>query len=292
MGGSECHSRRDEARRNGATCASRSVVRRVTNLSQHAEAAKRYRSAVDGRTLTTVCVGEVGGNDDVSARVLLVEDDESVRRSTGLLLERAGLDIEGASTGEDALVDIAREHFDLVLLDIMLPGIGGFEVCRRIRRFSQVPIVFLTARADVSDVVAGLELGADDYVVKPFEGAELLARVRAVLRRNEKEPTAPTIQVGEIVVDRAGFSATKHGARLDLSATEFRLLVELTNHAGQVLTREMLLERVWGYDYLGDSRLVDMAVKRLRDKLEDDSRKPTYITTVRGVGYRFERPQE
>jgi two-component system response regulator MtrA len=228
----------------------------------------------------------------VSARVLLVEDDESVRRSTGLMLERAGLDIEGAANGEDALVDIARETFDLVLLDVMLPGIGGFEVCRRVRRFSQVPIVFLTARADVSDVVAGLELGADDYVVKPFEGAELIARVRAVLRRNEKEPAAPTIQVGEIVVDRAGFSATKHGVGLDLSATEFRLLVELTNHAGQVLTREMLLERVWGYDYLGDSRLVDMAVKRLRDKLEDDSRNPTYITTVRGVGYRFERPPE
>jgi two-component system response regulator MtrA len=228
----------------------------------------------------------------MSARVLLVEDDESVRRSTGLLLERAGIDIEGASTGEDALVDIARERFDLVLLDVMLPGIGGFEVCRRVRRFSQVPIVFLTARADVTDVVAGLELGADDYVVKPFDGAELIARVRAVLRRNEKEPSAPTIEVGAIVVDRAGFSATKHGASLDLSATEFRLLVELINHLGQVLTREMLLERVWGYDYLGDSRLVDMAVKRLRDKVEDDSRNPSYITTVRGVGYRFERPPE
>jgi two-component system response regulator MtrA len=228
----------------------------------------------------------------VSARVLLVEDDESVRRSTGLLLERAGIDIEGAATGEDALVDLAREQFDLVLLDVMLPGIGGFEVCRRVRRFSQVPIVFLTARADVTDVVAGLELGADDYVVKPFEGAELIARVRAVLRRNETEPAAPNIEVGGIVVDRAGFSATKHGVALDLSATEFRLLVELANHAGQVLTREMLLERVWGYDYLGDSRLVDMAVKRLRDKVEDDSRTPTYITTVRGVGYRFERPPE
>jgi DNA-binding response OmpR family regulator len=226
----------------------------------------------------------------MSARVLLVEDDESVRRSTGLLLERAGLEVDGVASGEDALVDIARQRYDLVLLDVMLSGIGGFEVCRRVRALSQVPIVFLTARADVTDVVAGLELGADDYVVKPFEGAELIARVRAVLRRNEKEPAAPTIEVGGIVVDRAGFSVTKRGKPLDLSATEFRLLVELTNHAGQVQTREMLLERVWGYDYLGDSRLVDMAVKRLRDKIEDDTRNPSYITTVRGVGYRFERP--
>jgi DNA-binding response OmpR family regulator len=226
----------------------------------------------------------------MSARVLLVEDDESVRRSTGLLLERAGLEVDGVASGEDALVDIARQRYDLVLLDVMLSGIGGFEVCRRVRALSQVPIVFLTARADVTDVVAGLELGADDYVVKPFEGAELIARVRAVLRRNEKEPAAPTIEVGGIVVDRAGFSVTKRGKPLDLSATEFRLLVELTNHAGQVQTREMLLERVWGYDYLGDSRLVDMAVKRLRDKIEDDARNPSYITTVRGVGYRFERP--
>jgi two-component system response regulator MtrA len=220
--------------------------------------------------------------------VLLVEDDASVRQSTSLLLERAGIRVTGTDTGEDALVQFARDPFDLLLLDVMLPGVDGFEVCRRVRRDSQVPIVMLTARGELHDVVAGLELGADDYVVKPFEGAELVARVRAVLRRNEVEPATPTLQVGDIVIDPTAFRAQKDGRPLELTATEFRLLFELARHAGQVMTREMLLERVWGYDYLGDSRLVDMAVKRLRDKLAADKR-GELISTVRGVGYRFER---
>jgi two-component system response regulator MtrA len=221
--------------------------------------------------------------------VLLVEDDESVRRGTSLLLERAGIETAGAATGEDALTRLHQDHFDLVLLDLMLPGIDGFEVCRRVRRRSQVPIVMLTARGEVSDIVAGLELGADDYVVKPFDGAELVARTRAVLRRREAGPAEQTVIVSGVTVDPVAFRATKHGAPLELTATEFRLLYELASHAGQVMTRDVLLDRVWGYDYLGDSRLVDMAVKRLRSKLDDDARRATLVTTVRGVGYRFER---
>jgi two-component system response regulator MtrA len=221
--------------------------------------------------------------------VLLVEDDESVRRSTSLLLERAGIETAGAATGEEALSRLHQDRFDLVLLDVMLPGIDGFEVCRRVRRRSQVPIVMLTARGEVSDVVAGLELGADDYVVKPFDGAELVARTRAVMRRREAGASEQAIAVSGVMVDPIAFEATKDGVPLELTATEFRLLYELASHAGQVMTRDVLLDRVWGYDYLGDSRLVDMAVKRLRSKLDDDARRATLVTTVRGVGYRFER---
>ncbi|MCA1843248.1 MAG: response regulator transcription factor, partial [Actinobacteria bacterium] len=182
-----------------------------------------------------------------------------------------------------------RRPFDAVVLDIMLPVLDGFEVCRSIRKFSTVPIVMLTARADTAEVVAGLELGADDYITKPFNGPELLARVRAALRRAAADERIPTIRVGTLEIDSAAFRATDNGEVLDLSATEFRLLVELARHPDRVLTRELLLERVWGYDYLGDSRLVDMAVNRLRTKLGDDPKDSRYIHTVRGAGYRFAR---
>jgi DNA-binding response OmpR family regulator len=224
--------------------------------------------------------------------VLLVEDDESVRRSAELLLSRAGLAPAGVATGEAALTRLASEPFDLVLLDVMLPGADGFEVCRRVRQHSSVPIVMLTARGGVEDVVAGLELGADDYVIKPYDGAELVARIGAVLRRRDVA-TAPTVlRTATLELCSTSFRVTRHGEPLDLTATEFRLLYELMRHAGQVMTRELLLDLVWGYDYLGDSRLVDMAVKRLRQKLGDDARSPTLIATVRGVGYRFEAPVE
>jgi two-component system response regulator MtrA len=222
--------------------------------------------------------------------VLLVEDDASVAEATSLLLERAGLRVVGASDGRKALDLFGRQPFDAVILDLMLPAIDGFEVCRSIRRVSSVPIVMLTARADTADIVAGLELGADDYVTKPFDGPELVARVRAALRRASTEEAAPTIRIGSLEIDPAAFRASDGGRVLDLSATEFRLLVELARHPDRVLTREALLERVWGYDYLGDSRLVDMAINRLRTKLGDDPKDPRYITTVRGVGYRFARP--
>jgi len=167
---------------------------------------------------------------------------------------------------------------------------SGFDVCREVRRTSQVPVIMLTARADITDVVAGLELGADDYVTKPFEGAELVARARAVLRRRDPlDPPSAAIVAGDLRIEPDAFLVEQRGEKIDLTTTEFRLLVELTRRSGQVLSREILLDRVWGYDYLGDSRLVDMAVKRLRDKLGDDPRQPQYVTTIRGIGYRFER---
>jgi two-component system, OmpR family, response regulator MtrA len=225
----------------------------------------------------------------MSTRALLVEDDPSVRESTALLLERSAIDVIATETGEAALREFAtRAPFDVVIVDLMLPGISGFDVCRRMRDRSTVPIVMLTARSDVADVVAGLELGADDYIVKPFDGAELLARVRAVIRRMKFDPRVPPLRFGSLVVDPAAFRAEKGARPLDLTAMEFRLLLELVRNPGQVLSREALLERVWGYDYLGDSRLVDMAIKRLRAKLGDEAHDPEYIATVRGVGYRFE----
>jgi two-component system response regulator MtrA len=233
-------------------------------------------------------LGVVEGVVDLTPKVLIVEDDAAVRDAASLVLERAGFEVEGVSDGADAVDRIRRDAFDLVVLDIMLPSKNGFDVCREVRSSSGVPIVMLTARADTEDVVAGLELGADDYVTKPFEPAELAARARAAVRRHlEAEPTS--WQARDLEIDEEAFRAQRAGTDLLLTATEFKLLVALGGHAGQVMTREALLERVWGYDYLGDSRLVDMAVRRLRRKLGDPPEPPPYITTIRAVGYRFER---
>ena len=221
-------------------------------------------------------------------RILFVEDDDSLRETTALMLQRVGFEVTTVGDGREALHAFAPERFDLVLLDVMLPAIDGLDVCREIRRSSQTPIVMLTARTDTADVVVGLELGADDYLTKPFEVPELIARLRAVLRRGTPDADSSVLRVGGLEIDPAGFRAVQDGTLLDLTATEFRLLLELVTHRGRVMTREILLDRVWGYDYLGDSRLVDMAVKRVRDKLGDDARDPRYITTVRGAGYRFD----
>jgi two-component system, OmpR family, response regulator MtrA len=227
----------------------------------------------------------------VGSQVLVVEDDASVREVVTLVLERSGFEVTAVGDGHAAIVETSRSGVhDLVLLDLMLPGMSGLDVCREIRRTSDLPIVMLTARADTADVVAGLELGADDYVTKPFEPVELAARVRAVLRRSADADTdtAEVLRVRDVRVDEGAFRAFRGDDELTLTATEFRLLAELVRHAGLVLTREVLLEGVWGYDYLGDSRLVDMAVMRLRDKLGDSADSPAYVSTVRGVGYRFE----
>jgi DNA-binding response OmpR family regulator len=224
----------------------------------------------------------------VDEHVLLVEDDASIREIATLGLEQAGFRVTASGDGRDALLRFRQGTFDLVLLDVMLPSLDGLEVCREIRRESHVPIIMLSARSELHDVVVGLELGADDYVTKPFELPELVARIKAVLRRSTVAPTESVISFDELEIDPAGFTVRRRGERVELTATEFRLLLELARRPKQVFTRGLLLELVWNYDYLGDSRLVDVAVQRLRAKIEDDPKQPRLITTVRGVGYRFD----
>jgi DNA-binding response OmpR family regulator len=220
--------------------------------------------------------------------VLLVEDDASIREIATLGLEQAGFRVTASGDGREGLMQFRQSPFDLVVLDVMLPSLDGFEVCREIRKESQTPIVMLTARSDLHDVVVGLELGADDYVTKPFELPELVARIKAVLRRSAAEPGDRVIAVDGLEIDPAGFMVKRGDQEIALTATEFKLLLELARRPKQVFTRELLLDLVWNYDYLGDSRLVDAAVQRLRAKIEDDPKRPKLIRTVRGVGYRFD----
>jgi two-component system, OmpR family, response regulator MtrA len=226
----------------------------------------------------------------VNANILLVEDDASIREAVSLGLERDGFRVATAADGPAGLERFRRDGADLVLLDVMLPGLDGYEVCRAIRRESTVPIVMLTARGDTIDVVVGLESGADDYVRKPFEMPELIARIRAALRRRTEPPsTGSVLALSDVRVDLAGRTASRDGEDVPLTRTEFDLLSELARNAGQVLGRETLLDRVWGYDFLGDSRLVDVAIQRLRTKIERDPASPVLIVTVRGAGYKAVR---
>ena len=227
--------------------------------------------------------------------ILLVEDDASVREAVTLALEGDGHRVETAVSGEEALSRWRRSRPDLILLDVMLPGTDGLEVCRQVRRDDQVPIIMLTARSDPIDVVLGLESGADDYVTKPFESRVLLARVKAVLRRQAGlaggAGQARAIRVADLDIDPGAMTVTKAGVEVRVTPTEFRLLYELARRPGQVFTRAMLLEQVWDYSYLGDSRLVDVCVQRLRAKVEEDAAQPTLIQTVRGVGYKLVPPR-
>jgi DNA-binding response OmpR family regulator len=219
------------------------------------------------------------------SRVLLIEDDQAVRDGLHLALTRQGHAVQAVATGEQGLGRLADA--DVVVLDLMLPGIDGFEVCRRIRSGSGLPIIMLTARSDDMDIVAGLEAGADDYVVKPVQPRVLEARIRAVLRRSAEPATQSSEQYRDLTIDRAGLVVRKNGSTVSLAPTELRLLLELSSSPGRVLSRQQLLESVWEHGYLGDSRLVDACVQRLRSKIEDDQAAPVYIQTVRGFGYRF-----
>ncbi len=224
-------------------------------------------------------------------RILLVEDDAALAEALTLALKALGHDVVVAPTGERAL-DVLftdRLELDFVLLDIMLPGMDGFEVCRRIRARSRLPLVLLTARGDPIDVVAGLECGADDYVVKPAEPRVIDARIKAIGRRavTAPGPSAGQLRLGRLEIDAGAMSVTRDGVELALTATEIRLLVEFAGHPNQVLSRQTLLKRVWDYGYVGDSRIVDAAVARLRAKIEDDPANPVVLKTVRGLGYRL-----
>ncbi|SCG60870.1 two-component system, OmpR family, response regulator MtrA [Micromonospora siamensis] len=219
--------------------------------------------------------------------MLVVEDDAAIREVTALGLRRAGFRVGTAADGRAALAAWRAGPVDLIVLDVMLPGLDGFEVCREIRRTSQVPILMLTARTDTIDVVVGLECGADDYLRKPFDLPELVARVRAVLRRATVPTEETALVVGRLEVDPARFIARRDDRDLPLTATEFRLLLELARHPGRLFTREVLLDRVWQHSHLGDTRLVDVAVQRLRAKVEDDPAHPVLIRTVRGAGYKL-----
>jgi two-component system response regulator MtrA len=226
----------------------------------------------------------------VDATILLVEDDSSIREITALGLRNAGFQVDVAADGQAGLDRFRAAPYDLVLLDVMLPRLDGLEVCRAIRRSSTVPVVMLTARADTIDVVVGLEAGADDYVKKPFEVPELVARVRAAIRRAGREVGEPEgLRLGPLEIDLGGRTVTRDETDIPLTRTEFDLLVELARNAGRVLSRDVLLDRIWGYDYLGDSRLVDVAIQRLRAKVEADPATPILIQTVRGAGYKAVR---
>ena len=223
----------------------------------------------------------------MAARILLIEDDRRVRRATALALADEGYDVVEAPDGEEGLALLRERRPDLVILDVMLPGRDGFEIAREIRRDNDLPIVFLTAKTDTVDVVVGLESGGDDYITKPFAHRELIARVRALLRRFRSSGRPERLTVGALAIDPAGGTVRKGDEPVPLTKTEFNLLRCLAESPNQVLSRETLLERVWGYDYLGDSRLVDVHVRRLRAKIEDDPSEPTVVVTVRGLGYKL-----
>ena len=223
-------------------------------------------------------------------RILLVEDEESFSDPLSYLLRREGYEVAVAETGPAALEDFDRGGADLVLLDLMLPGLSGMDVCRALRLRSSVPVIMLTAKDSEIDKVVGLEIGADDYVTKPYSSRELLARIKAVLRRGqEPEELKPaTLESGPVRMDVERHVVTVNGAHTALPLKEFELLEMLLRNSGRVLTRVQLIDRVWGSDYVGDTKTLDVHVKRLRAKVEPDPGSPQFIVTVRGLGYKFE----
>jgi len=223
-------------------------------------------------------------------RIMVVEDEESFSEALSFMLKREGFEVEVADDGNAALEVFEQRGADLILLDLMLPGVSGLEVCRIIRAKSQVPIIMLTAKDGEIDKVVGLEIGADDYVTKPFSSRELLARVRSVLRRNgePEELLAATIEAGPVRMDVDRHVVTVRGQQVSMPLKEFDLLEILVRNAGRVLTRSQLIDRVWGGDYVGDTKTLDVHVKRLRAKVEEEPSKPVHLVTVRGLGYKYE----
>ena len=225
----------------------------------------------------------------MTTRILTVEDDERIRTALRLALEDEGWEVDEVASGEEALAAFSRVPADVVLVDIMLPGIDGFDICRSIRKSSDVPIVMITARSDTHDVVAGLEAGADDYLTKPFAPKELSARIRALLRRvRAPDATGAEIVFNDLQILPDEGVVRVSGAEAHLTKTEFRLLVELASSPGRIFSREVLLERVWGLGYFGDGRLVDVHIRRLRTKIEPDPANPRHVVTVRGLGYKLQ----
>lgn len=223
-------------------------------------------------------------------RILIVEDEEALSEPLAFLLGREGFETEVADNGVDAVTVFQQSGADLVLLDLMLPGQPGTEVCRQIRQSSQVPIIMLTAKDSEVDKVVGLELGADDYVTKPYSSRELVARVRAVLRRRGEPESqeSSAVEVGPVRIDVERHVVSVAGTETPMPLKEFEVLEMLLRHAGRVLTRAQLIDRVWGSDYVGDTKTLDVHIKRLRSKIEPDPSHPRYLTTVRGLGYKFE----
>ena len=221
--------------------------------------------------------------------VMVVDDDQDLAEMLSIVLNGAGIDVDLVGRGDEVLEVFRNNPPDLVLLDVMLPGIDGFELCRNIRKSSDVPIVMVTARADTHDVVAGLEAGADDYLTKPFAPKELAARIRALLRRvRPSKPGHSKLLCGNLEIIPDEGKVLLNSAEVELTKTEFRLLCELANDPGGVFSRELLLDKVWGYGYFGDGRLVDVHIRRLRMKVETDPANPTHVVTVRGLGYRLQ----
>lgn len=222
-------------------------------------------------------------------KILVVEDEESFREGVSFILSKEGYEVIDASDGNDAIIKFEREGADLVLLDVMLPGLSGLEVCKKLRTLTKVPIIMLTAKDTELDKVLGLEIGADDYITKPFSSRELLARVKAILRRTGNVDVKSVIlEIGPVRVDTERHTVSVEGVDQSLPLKEFDLLVYLMQNAGRVLTRVQLIDRIWGSDYFGDTKTLDVHVKRLRSRIEKDAANPKFIQTIRGLGYKFE----
>lgn len=227
-------------------------------------------------------------------KILIVDDERLIVDSLTYSLQKEGYTTVVAYNGEEAIVKAREEKPDLILLDVQLPGQDGWQVCRAIRAQSRVPIIMLTARSEETDKVVGLELGADDYVVKPFSMRELIARIRAALRRTTEYTNVDSapIQIGEITLDPTSHRVTRRGHVIELTRKEYDLLLTLMQHAGQVIKRNDLIDQVWNTDWVGDTRTLDVHIRWLREKIEPDPSQPRYIQTIRGVGYRFATPEE